>query len=290
MVGDIKDKYSIKTPNKDFIFMSITLNIKGTRAKKIAFDIRNRAIAFFKYERDGEFNSESCSEKMSYEIAKVLEYDCARIELARDEEGNLGILNYLFIDISNEEHMDAASYLNVNEKNRAQVYTISNIKKTLDGIDSKLFSGFIRTMIFDALIGEQDRHEENWGIIKRNNEYKFSPLYDNGDNLLKEFKNPYNLEKYSSGIKDFDKYINRSRTLIYKEDNSKKYKHFELIEYLNSEYHTIVQKEIKNLRKLTDEKIEEIVNKIPDDLLTKVHKDYIIQYLKKRRDILLSII
>lgn len=283
------DKYPIKTPNKDFYFTRGILTIKGTRTKKIVFDTKSRAIAFFKYERDGELNSESCSEKMSYEIAKVLGYDCAKIELARDEEGNLGILNYLFIDISNEEHMDAASYLNVNEKNRAQVYTISNIKKIIDNIDSKLFNGFIRTMVFDALIGEQDRHEENWGIVKKNNEYRFSPLYDNGDNLLKEFKNPDNLLKYSDGIKDFNSYINRSRTLIYKEDNIKKYKHFELIEYLNNKYHNIVQSEIKNLNKLTDEKIEKIVNKIPDNLLTITHKDYIIQYLKKRRDILLSI-
>ena len=44
--------------------------------------------------------------------------------------------------------MDAASYLNINEKNRAQTYTVSNIKRTLDNIDSKLFAGFIRTMIF----------------------------------------------------------------------------------------------------------------------------------------------
>lgn len=161
------DKYPIKTPNKDFYFTRGILTIKGTRTKKIVFDTKNRAIAFFKYERDGELNSESCSEKMSYEIAKILGYDCAKIELARDEEGNLGILNYLFIDISNEEHMDAASYLNVNEKNRAQVYTISNIKKIIDNIDSKLFNGFIRTMVFDALIGEQDRHEENWGIVKK---------------------------------------------------------------------------------------------------------------------------
>ena len=36
---------------------------------------------------------------MSYEIAKVLGYECARIELARDTDGTLGVLNYLFIEI-----------------------------------------------------------------------------------------------------------------------------------------------------------------------------------------------
>ena len=63
-----------------------------------------------------------------------------------------------------------------------------------------------------------------------------------------------------------------------------------MIEYLNDKYHNIVQQEIQNLNKLTDKNIENIVNKIPDDLLTDVHKAYIIQYLKKRRNRLLEIV
>ena len=144
-------------------------------------------------------------------------------------------------------------------------------------------------MVFDALIGEQDRHEENWGIEIENNRYKISPLYDNGCSLLKEFKNESYAENYYTNKKDFDSYIRRSKTIIYKEDNKHQYKHFELIEYLNERYPNIVQREIKNLNKLTDESIENIIYKIPDGLLTDNHKNYIIIYLKKRRDILLNI-
>ena len=49
-----------------------------------------------------------------------------------------------------------------------------------------------------------------------------------------------------------------------------------------------MKKEIKKLKELTNEKIEAIVNKIPVSLLKNMHKKYIIQYLKKRRDILLK--
>ena len=49
-----------------------------------------------------------------------------------------------------------------------------------------------------------------------------------------------------------------------------------------------MKKEIKKLKELTNEKIEAIVNRIPVSLLTNMHKKYIIQYLKKRRDILLK--
>ena len=283
------EHYSIKTPGKDFRFLENNPNAKGSRVKKLIID-NNEEKAFFKYEGEGYFVSEACSEKMSYEIAKILGYECARIELAKDSEGTIGILNYLFVKKDVIEHIDAISYLNIHNEERPVYYTISNIKKTLDELDKSLFQDFIKIMIFDALVGEQDRHEENWGITINRKKYKISPLYDNGCNLLRDFKNESYSKKYYDGKKDFDAYINKSKTIIYKEDNKNKYKHFELIKYLNVDYRDIVQKEIKNLNKLTDETIEDIIEKIPDGLLTKKHKEYIIIYLKKRRDILINII
>lgn len=58
--------------------------------------------------------SEACSEKLNYEIAKVLGYECAHIELALDENDTLGILNYLFVDTHEEEHIDAIAYIKKN--------------------------------------------------------------------------------------------------------------------------------------------------------------------------------
>ena len=282
-------KYSIKKLNKDFKLLEGNFNVKGSRVKKIVIDNDDR-IAFLKYEGKGYIVSEACSEKMAYEIAKILGYKCAEIELANDEEGELAILNYLFINIRNAEHMDAASYLNIHDNERSTNYTISNIKKTLDELDKELFKDFIRLMIFDALIGEQDRHEENWGIEKINGKYYFSPFYDNGCSLLRNFKDETYAKFYYDGVKNFDAYINNSKTIIYKEDNKSKYKHFELIKYLYNYETDVVKKELLNLKKLTDEEIKNVVNKIPDGLLTNKHKEYIIMYLKKRRDILLNII
>ena len=281
-------KYSIKQAGMDFTISETTSNMKGSRVKKIVVD-NDGNEAFFKYEGNGYLVSEACSEKMSYEIAKVLGYECAKIELAKDYSGVLGVLNYLFIDTRNSEHIDAVSFLNIHDDERYKYYTISNIKNTLDNLDKDLFNDFIKVMIFDALIGEQDRHEENWGIIISDNKYRFSPLYDNGCSLLRNFKDESYAQLFYNKTKSFDAYINKSKTLIYKDDCKKQYKHFELIKYLSDNYYETVQKEIKNLKKLSDEIIEKIVNDIPDGLLTEIHKKHIICYLKKRRDILLSI-
>lgn len=279
--------YSIKEFEKDFRFLGVNYNIKGSRRKRLIVDKFGKK-AMFKYEGDNYICSEACSEKLCYEISLILGYDCAKIELAKDENGNLGILNYLFVDLNNVEHMDAVSYLNVHNQKRSEYYKISNIKSRLDEFDKKLFKDFLKILVFDALVGEYDRHEENWGIQKENGKYKLSPLYDNGCNLLREFKNEDFANKYYSGIKDFKHYILKSKTLIYKEDSDKQYKHFELIKYLKNLYPEDIQKELFNLYKLTDKKIEEIVLKIPDGLLTNKHKEYIIMYLKERRNILIN--
>lgn len=282
-------KYPIKNIKKDFSFIEINLGIKGSRAKRIAID-NNKNLAIFKYQMLDYQVSELASEKMSYELAKTLDYPCAKIEFAKDENNVIGILNYLFINLKEEEHIDIISYLNTKNRERKDFYTISNIKKTLDNLDKDLFKDFLKIMVFDCLVGEQDRHEENWGITKYKNTYKISPLYDNGCNLLREFRNPLFANKFYNKEKDFNAFVKRSKTIIYKEDNKTRYKHFELIEYLYQLYPIEIEREVNNLKKLTDKKVEDIVQSIPDELLESKQKEYIILYLKLRKQILLEII
>ena len=282
------EKYQIKKWGRDFRVIKEEPITQGTRKKVLAITAKKEMV-MFKYEHDDYTCSEACSEKMAYEIAKILGYNCARVELAIDNEGRLGVLNYYFTNKIDTTHTDIIAFLNKDVKERKEYYTISNIKSVLDNIDKSLFRNFIKIMIFDALIGEQDRHEENWGISQITSKICISPLYDNGDSLLREFKDNNYAQKYYDGLKDFDTFIQKSKTLIYKENHKNKYKHFELIKYLYDNYPQYTSLEISNLKKLTDKKIIDVVTKVPDDLLTSKHKEYIIKYLIKRRDMLLNI-
>lgn len=281
-------KYSIKHANKDFRFLEANYNAKGSRAKKMIIDVYGN-MAFFKYQGIDYKVSEAASEKMSYEIAVVLGFPCAKIELAYDKEGKLGVLNYLFNEIHTKEHIDAVSFLKRDtSKTRKDFYTLENIKLELDKRGSNLFEQFIQIMVFDALVGEQDRHEENWGLTEEKQKYTMSPLYDNGCNLLREFRNDDYANDYYTGKKDFASYIRRSRTLIYKEDHKTRYRHFELIEHLLESYPEYTKKYLKDLTNLTDELVDEIVDSVPDELLSTQHKNFIKEYIKVRREILLK--
>lgn len=280
-------KYSIKKAGKDFSFNQ-EINNKGSREKRVIIDNRGHK-AIFKYQMKDRICSEACSEKMSYEIARAIGYKCAKIELAIDEENTIGVLNYLFVNTLEEEHIDAVDYIKKNNEKREEFYTIENIKKCLDKIDKKLFENFLKIILFDALTGEQDRHEENWGVTRKNGKYKLSPLYDNGCNLLKDFYDINYAEKYYSGQKDFQAYIKRSKSSI-RDNNGKKYNHFKLVEEMYKKYPNIMSKEIKNLKKLKDSIIEKIVNGIPNELMSEQQKKFVIKYIKIRRDSLMNII
>ena len=282
------DYYKIKIENKDFVELPIEITMGGTRRKKVVFDKESKKLAFFKYQRSN-YSTENCSEKLAYEIACILGYDCAKIELGYDKTGEIGVLNYFF-----ENHIYFKSidlYLHTDEhQNRNEFYELNFIISVLNRIDYKLLPNFIKISVFDALIGEQDRHEENWGIIQKNKLIKLAPLYDNGDSLLRDFGNDDFAVKYYDGIKQFDNYILNSKTQFFLPNKNKKYKHFELIhELLNIDKKNTIN-EIKNLKKLTNDYIKGIVIKIPNECIKKQHKEFLILYLIKRRDKLLEMI
>lgn len=65
---------------------------------------------------------------------------------------------------------------------------------------------FINMLVFDTLIGNQDRHPFNWSLLFYNDKVVFSPIYDNGaslgfrfddEKLMSIIQNLAELEKYT---------------------------------------------------------------------------------------------
>lgn len=92
----------------------------------------------------------------------------------------------------------------------AQIFTNLNINFLQHKLDWQSY--WAKTFLFDALIGNTDRHQDNWGIIvspssstdHSNTKIRISPVFDNGSsmgreifyNKLEHFKEDNNLEKY----------------------------------------------------------------------------------------------
>lgn len=282
-------KYKVLKNKKDYFFLREDLtNIKGSRKKRVIVDLRKRKIrtGFFKYEMYE--CTEACSEKLACEIAKVLKIKTAQIEFAKDENGTLGIISYLFSSSQNT-HTDAKAFFNKNDFDRKKFCTIDNIKSFMDKYTINGFEAFIEMMVFDSLVGETDRHEENWGLLKKGmGKYEMSPLYDSGCNLLRQFKDRKIAQPYYNNEKKLEDFAQKSKTCIYKDDGNGRYKHFELIEKLIKEYPEITKEKIKKLNRLKNWKIKMILNKLPNGIIEDIHKEHIYKYIIIRKNILLE--
>lgn len=58
---------------------------------------------------------------------------------------------------------------------------------------------FWNMFVVDALIANFDRHGSNWGFIKKNNQYRLSPVFDNGSGLFPQLNTD---EKISAVLND----------------------------------------------------------------------------------------
>lgn len=87
----------------------------------------------------------------------------------------------------------------------------------------------IKILIFDALIGNGDRHQDNWGIVLCKNGRFLSPAFDNGSSMGHEI-----LESRLSTI-DIEAYIRRGKHhLKINRDDKREAKHLDLIQYVLS--------------------------------------------------------
>lgn len=128
---------------------------------------------------------------------------------------------------------------------------------------NEIFKQFMLMLFFDALIGNNDRHMYNWGIIRDvygEKNAEFSPIYDSARGLLwneKEDKIKEILNTKNRRKEFIEKYCKNSKPKIGIE-NEENVNHFELINSYNTYYKNT--QFIEDL--FLDNKIEEVVNKL----------------------------
>jgi len=172
-------------------------------------------------------------------------------------------------------------------------YNIQLISAVLSHYSETLINDFLEIVVFDILIGNTDRHSQNWGITKlANGENKLAPAYDNSSSLGREFNS--NLPKVIARLKDnnlFKQYCHSSKG-TYNIGWKEKYK-IPLLDYIKlvySEYPSIISHHINKLESLTPNAVEQIVLKVPQIIMNDSIKEFVIMFINYRRDYLLNLI
>jgi hypothetical protein len=149
-----------------------------------------------------------------------------------------------------------------NKKERRKYLTFELIEKSIKHVYPKgyheIITSFIQLITFDAIIGNNDRHHYNWGLIGdvekiKNRQPFFAPIYDTARGLLWNSTDEYVRKMYKqhkNGSRNVYGYIEKSKPRVSFENNDSA-NHFELIKYLsayNEEYRNIILSMIEENR------------------------------------------
>lgn len=101
-------------------------------------------------------------------------------------------------------------------------------------VEDEFKESFFSLLLFDALIGNSDRHHDNWGILLHRIGHdqigQLSPAFDNGTSMGREIV-PQKLKNYAH-VNDLDRYIDKGcHHLRLRRDSEKQLGHLEFIKW-----------------------------------------------------------
>lgn len=149
---------------------------------------------------------EDWAEKVAAEIAKAIALPAATVELAQ-YQGRRGCISLSFVDVVGGQalvHGNEILALRVTAYDKGKTFkqsdhTLENIEAAIRGLFGPARADGILTelagyMVLDALIGNTDRHHENWGLLiqvqaaPRAFTLSVAPSYDHASSLGRELR------------------------------------------------------------------------------------------------------
>lgn len=161
-------------------------NTGGTRSKQIAVHPETYKDYFFKGSKviaetnEIRYPTEFWSEIISSKIGQYFGFNMLDYNIGYNERDfqKIGCLSASMVEHSNNKLTEGKMYLmglnanySPNLKEHQVLYTFQFIMKALNKFQFNNFSkNIIEIIIFDSIVGNSDRHQENWGIITNYNE------------------------------------------------------------------------------------------------------------------------
>ncbi len=244
----------------------------------------------FKFTKS-EQTTEHISEKLAEDLACLIGIECAKIKIGkyRSRMGSLSLLINKKHEILIEGiYLINKMYPNYNPENmhdddKQEYYSLEMILNSLDEYNLKY--EFLKIIIFDFLIGNTDRHQNNWAVIRTENNLKMCPLYDNGSSLccyIEEEK----IDTYlGNDIVKFNSLVDsksKSRIRINKY-RRKEPTHLEVLKHIKQNYSEHVLHLINIIKEVINgQSLDNIFESYPDELFSKKRKQLVKLFLLEK--------
>lgn len=245
-------------------------------------------IGLFKFKKDID-TTDNISECIAYDLACILGIPCAKFEVGM-YEGREGSMSYNILKKPDQIlvegiHFIMLMYPKYNpelfiDTMTSNRYSIEMIKKAIERFVP--IDDLLKMLMFDYLIGNSDRHQNNWAILIENGKMRWSPLYDNSSSLC-AYISEKNIPNYMGKDKNrWNSLIDtKSKSLIRcREIDEKRPTHLEVLKYLKENYFNDTYVFAKNIVSLlTEEKIYSILDLYSEDGLSEKKKILILKFL-----------
>ena len=153
-----------------------------------------------------------------------------------------------------------------------------------------------KILLFDALIGNSDRHHSNWGITEAKaslyvekglfpvNVMTLSPLYDNGSSLC-SYINESDIETILKDKIRYESIINTKSKSAIGWNNIRPIRHFELIKNLRNEYYEETVNFVINIKEnITEQSIDTILSNFDNNIISSQMKKLLKKFIIDRRN------
>lgn len=163
-----------------------------------------------------------------------------------------------------------------------------------------------KTLVFDALIGNTDRHQDNWGIIESfqykliqpNAAYvrkaRIAPVYDNGSSMGGELANK-TLTKFKYDEAAIEKYVRKGlQHMRWSLDNLERIEHCEFLKRLIHTYPEMQETMLDSLQSVNEETFNYILNTLTEFnviiKLSQERSDFMLRLITLRHNRLLKVL
>ncbi|MHA3103974.1 HipA domain-containing protein [Acinetobacter sp. ANC 3791] len=281
----------------------------GTKSKFWYVDDHQRQYLFKSIEsKSGDRIGEDWAEKISCELAECIGLPHAYYELAV-HDGVRGVITQNFISQKGEyltsgnellqEYLRISTDENPNIQYIKDVYEIMTQKIVGKPIGFDSFPNvktasefFVGYLMFDALISNQDRHNENWGMIRTvRGATHLAPSYDHGASLARNESDAQRQTRLLSKDKgqQVASYVLKARSQFLDPSSNKKLKLLEVFYQYGMLEKKAARAWLTKLRFLDERCLRGLINKVPHTLMSDVSKEFTYQLIEHNKENLLKL-
>ena len=245
---------------------------------------------------------EHWAEKVAAEVARLLGVAHAKVELAavKSEKGSMteSFLHDMDLIHGNEILAGVVLGYDKTKVRRQSQHTLANIWFSLEktfqtqhGAGETAKRRFAEYVILDALIGNVDRHHENWGLQKRrvgNTSPSFmAPSFDHASSLGRELEDEGGHKSRNNRLAEnrVGEYAENGRGGIYWKENDRRGPcPLELIRCAVQEYPETFQTAMRRLDRVDKSSLSEIVERIPEGWMSPLERQFAIALMRYNLD------